>query len=39
MLFRSGRDAALKFLDGAPGRPAWDWEAYLRKYRSAQPPA
>jgi NTE family protein len=34
-LFRSGRDAALKFLDGAPGRPAWDWEAYKREYRSA----
>jgi len=37
MLFSSGRDAALKFLDGAPGHPGWDWEAYKREYRSAQP--
>jgi len=36
MLFRSGRDAALKFLDGAPGHPGWDWEAYKREYRNAQ---
>jgi len=39
MLFCSGRDAALKFLDGAPGHPAWDWEAYKRKHRSAPSPA
>ena len=38
-LFQNGRDAALKFLDGAPGQPAWDWEAYKRKYRSSQSPA
>jgi hypothetical protein len=35
LLFRKGRDAALKFLDGATGQPAWDWEAYRRTYRSA----
>ncbi len=34
LLFRNGRDAALNFLDGAPGQPAWDWEAYKRTYRS-----
>jgi NTE family protein len=39
MLFQHGRDAALKFLDGASGRPAWDWEAYKRTYRSSQPAA
>jgi len=39
MLFRSGRDAALKFLGGAPGQPAWDWDAYKRTYRSGQSPA
>jgi NTE family protein len=36
MLFQNGREAALKFLDGGPGQPAWDWEAYKRKYRSGQ---
>jgi hypothetical protein len=35
-LFRKGREATLKFLDGAPGQPAWDWEAYKRTYRSWQ---
>ena len=35
LLFSKGREAALKFLDGAPGQPAWDWEAYKRTYRSA----
>ena len=35
MLFQKGREAALKFLDGAPGQPAWDWEAYKRIYRSS----
>ncbi len=35
LLFRNGREAALNFLDGAPGQPAWDWEAYKRTYRSA----
>ena len=39
MLFQNGRDAARKFLDGAPGHPAWDWEAYKREYRGAQVPA
>lgn len=36
MLFQNGRTAALKFLDGAPGQPAWDWEAYKRSYRTSQ---
>jgi predicted acylesterase/phospholipase RssA len=36
LLFRKGREAARRFLDGAPGLPAWwDWEAYKRTYRSA----
>jgi NTE family protein len=35
LLFRKGREAALNFLDGAPGQPAWDWETYKRTYRSA----
>jgi NTE family protein len=39
MLFRKGCEAAARFLDGAPGQPAWDWEAYKRCYRSSQPPA
>ncbi len=34
LLFRKGREAALNFLDGAPGQPAWDWDAYKRTYRS-----
>jgi NTE family protein len=36
LLFRKGREATLKFLDGALGQPAWDWEAYKRTYRSWQ---
>lgn len=39
MLFQNGREAALKFLDGASGQPGWDWEAYKRSYRSSQAPA
>ena len=39
MLFRNGREAAAKFLDGAPGQPAWDWEAYKRRHRGSHPPA
>jgi NTE family protein len=35
LLFRKGREAALNFLDGAPGQPAWDWETYKRTYRNA----
>lgn len=34
-LFQKGREAAVTFLDGAPGQPAWDWEAYKRAHRSA----
>jgi NTE family protein len=37
LLFRKGREAALDFLDGTPGRPGWDWEAYKRRYRSLSP--
>ena len=36
LLFRKGREATLKFLDGAPGQPAWDWDGYKRSYRSWQ---
>jgi NTE family protein len=38
LLFRKGREAALDFLDGGPGQPAWDWQAYKRTYRSSQSP-
>jgi hypothetical protein len=38
LLFCKGREAALDFLDGAPGQPAWDWAACRRTYRSSQPP-
>jgi Patatin-like phospholipase len=38
LLFCKGREAALDFLDGAPGQPAWDWAAYRRTYGSSQPP-
>jgi len=27
LLFRKGRQAALDFLNGAPGQPGWDWGA------------
>jgi NTE family protein len=33
-LYDSGRRAAERFLDGAPGRPAWDWDAYLAAFRA-----
>jgi NTE family protein len=33
-LFENGRRAAVNFLDGAPGQPAWDWERYKVQYRS-----
>ena len=39
MLFRKGREAAAKFLDGAPGQPGWDWDTYKRTYRRSQPAA
>jgi len=38
LLFCKGREGALAFLDGAPGQPAWDWEAYKLTYRSSQSP-
>jgi NTE family protein len=33
-LYDSGRKAAERFLDGGPGRPAWDWDSYLATYRA-----
>jgi NTE family protein len=38
-LFRRGCDAAVRFLDGAPGQPAWDWETHRRTYRTSRSPA
>lgn len=38
LLFCTGREAALDFLDRAPGQPAWDWAAYRHTYRSSQSP-
>lgn len=39
MLYGNGRKAAIKFLDGAPGQPAWNWEEYKKTYRSSVPRA
>jgi len=39
LLFRQGRQAAMKFLDGASGQPAWDWETYKRTHRNSSSPA
>jgi NTE family protein len=39
LLFRQGREAAVRFLDGAPGQAAWDWEAYKRMHRTSPSPA
>jgi NTE family protein len=33
-LYKNGRDAALRFLDGGDGQPPWNWDDYLAKYRS-----
>jgi NTE family protein len=33
-LYDNGRHAAEQFLDGAPGHPAWDWDAYVATYRT-----
>lgn len=33
-LFDSGRAAAEKFLDGAPGMPGWDFDAYVERFRT-----
>lgn len=38
LLFRKGRQAAVDFLDGAPGKPGWDWEAYKHAYRGSRSP-
>lgn len=35
MLFDNGRAAAERFFDGTKGHPGWDWDAFKRKYRSA----
>ncbi|MFW3385278.1 UNVERIFIED_CONTAM: patatin-like phospholipase family protein [Kocuria sp. CPCC 205274] len=32
-LYRSGRAAAEKFLDGSPTRPPWDFDAYIAAHR------
>ena len=43
-LFASGRQAAIDFLDGRldepgrPGRPAWDFDAYIAKHRAGSQP-
>jgi NTE family protein len=39
LLFRRGREAALDFLDGTAGHPAWDWETHKRAYRTSPSPA
>ncbi len=31
-LYQNGRNAAIKFLDGAPDQPGWDWERWLARY-------
>jgi NTE family protein len=33
-LYNNGRSAAERFLDGDDTHPAWDWDAYVTKYRS-----
>lgn len=33
-LYESGRSAAIRFLDGGDGRPAWDFDRYVATYRS-----
>jgi NTE family protein len=33
LLFDNGRRAAEKFLDGGDGQPAWDFDAYLERFR------
>jgi len=37
-LYENGRSAAERFLDGAPGQPGWDWDAYLAKYGAEDGP-
>jgi len=34
-LFENGRAAATGFLDGGPGRPGWDFEHYVERYRTS----
>ncbi|HVB43903.1 MAG TPA: patatin-like phospholipase family protein [Streptosporangiaceae bacterium] len=34
-LYASGRAAAVRFLDGGPGQPAWNWDNYKKTYRGA----
>ena len=33
-LFDNGREAAARFLDGAPGQPAWDFPTYIAECRT-----
>lgn len=35
-LYRAGRNAAQKFLDGTSHRPAWNFEEYIRTHRTPQ---
>lgn len=37
MLYENGRDAAIKFLDGADGRPGWDFDRYISEFRPLAP--
>jgi NTE family protein len=34
-LYENGRAAATAFLDGGPGSPAWNFQEYIAKYRTA----
>jgi NTE family protein len=36
-LYKNGRDAALRFLDGGDGQPSWNWDDYATKYRTPSP--
>ena len=33
-LYENGRAAALRFLDGDETHPKWDWDSYVKQYRS-----
>jgi NTE family protein len=39
MLYRRGRDAATKFLDGTKSSPGWDFERYIADFRPSAPAA
>ncbi|WP_129663953.1 patatin-like phospholipase family protein [Phytoactinopolyspora endophytica] len=38
-LYDNGRQAAEAFLDGSDGRPGWDFDAYLERFRPDSQPA